>query len=50
MMSLVTRLWTVVSFLDIAIEPICLSPEGEGCMPVNQMSAAYVKAGIATVV
>ena len=37
-----------LSFLVIATEPRRLRPDGALWMPVNQMSAAYVKAGIAT--
>ena len=42
--------WTDVSFLDRATNTSHLDPVEEGWISVNQMSAAYVKIGIAMVV
>jgi hypothetical protein len=48
--NLVAWHWTADSFFSKATEPNRLRPEGEGCISVNQTSAAYVNVGIATVV
>ena len=48
-MSFEIQRWIGMSFLVIAIEPSLFLFDGEDVKPVNQTSAAYVKAGITTV-
>ena len=47
--SLAARRWIEVSFLETATKPSCFLPEGEKWGTVYQMSAAFVKVGIAIV-
>jgi hypothetical protein len=47
-MSLVACHWMEISLLVIDIEPSLFFMEGEEWIPMYQTSAAYVKAGIAT--
>ena len=49
MMSFAALHWAGIRCFATATEPVCLGLVSNGRMGVNQMSAAYVKAGAATV-